>query len=340
MSTARSFLRPLSARLLLAPLGALLLLSPLAAPARAQRATRDLRGSGGVQVNVKSFDQRDAITGAEVSLVAAGRGEATVSGFTDSSGRIAFVGVGGAYELIVKKEGYETQRENIVIASAGRENFIVTLRRSKEGASPRASTVSARKAAVPEAAREAYDAGVASLQNDPAKSVEHFRRAINEFPEYAEAYMMLGYAELRRGEKGDAVAALSKAVELDPGLAQAHLLLGKIYLDDRKPKEAEKPLRQSVGLDPQSSEAHLRLAHCLYVLGKPDEALRLARRSLELPGASPLTHLLISDIHLSRDEKKEALQALEKFEKADPQSPFMPRVRERIERLRAEAANR
>ena len=270
--------------------------------------------------------------------MAAGKAESVLSGFTDASGRISFTGVDpGAYEIVVRKEGYEPTRERVITGDLGRETFFILLRRSGEAAAGRASTVPANKAAVPEAARKAYDEGVASLQADPAKSVEHFRRAIQEFPKFAEAYMMLGYAELRRGEKGEAIAALSKAVELNPELAQAQLLLGKTYLDDKKPQEAEKPLRQSVRLDPKSSEAHLRLAHCLHLLKKPDEALRHARRALELPNASTLTHLLIAEIHESRNEKKEALEALEKFEKADPQNPLMPRVRQKME-SRAPAA--
>jgi tetratricopeptide (TPR) repeat protein len=252
----------------------------------------------------------------------------------------------GAYEIVVRKDGYETARENILITAgiggggAGRENFFISMRRSSEAGVGPASTVSARKAAVPEPARKAYEEGVASLKDDPAKSAEHFRRAIKEFPDYADAYMMLGYAEFRRGAKKEAVEALSKAVELDPKLARAHLLLGQIYLDDKKAAEAEKPLRQSVSLDPQSSEAHLRLAHCLYTLNNLDEALRHARHAAELPNASPLAHLLLADIYVNRKEKKEALKELEKFEKADPQSTLMPRVRQMIERLRAEGGGR
>jgi tetratricopeptide (TPR) repeat protein len=321
----------------LAPLALILLLAP---EALSQRVTHDLRGPGGIQVSVRSADQRDAINGADVSLVAAGRAESVLSGFTDASGRISFTGVNpGAYEIVVRKEGYEASRERAIVGGMGRETFFIVLHRSGAAAVGRASTVAARPA-VPEAARKAYDEGVASLQADPAKSVEHFRRAIKEFPEFAEAYTMLGYAELRRGEKAEAVAALSKAVELNPELAQAQLLLGKIYLDDNKPQEAEKPLRQSVKLDPKSSEAHLRLAHCLHLLKKPDEALSHARRALELPNASPLTHLLIAEIHESRNERKEALEALEKFVKADPQNPLMPRVRQKMEGLRAGGEDR
>lgn len=327
MHMPRLFPRPALAFVM--PLVLLLLVAPEALP---QRVTHDLRGPGGIQIRVRSADQRDDINGADVSLVAAGKAESVLSGFTDASGRISFTGVNpGAYEVVVRKEGYETTRERILTGALGRETFFITLRRSEVAGPGRASTVPA----VPEAARKAYDEGVASLQADPAKSVEHFRRAIKEFPKYAEAYMMLGYAELRRGEKGEAIAALSKAVELNPELAQAQLLLGKIYLDDKKPQEAEKPLRQSVKLDPKSSEAHLRLAHCLHLLKKPDEALSYARRALELPNASPLTHLLIAEIHESRNERKEALEALEKFVKADPQNPLMPRVRQKIDSLRA-----
>jgi Tfp pilus assembly protein PilF len=337
MQMPRPLCRP-AVRAFVAPLALVLLLAPAA---YSQRPSQQSAGPGGVQIRVRSSDEKDAISGADVTVLAAGRGETVVSGFTDGSGRIMFDSLPrGAYEIVVRKDGYETAHENVLIVSTGRENFFIQMSRSSEAGAGPASTVSARKAVVPEPARKAYEEGVASLKDDPAKSAEHFRRAIKEFPDYADAYMMLGYAQYRSGAKKEAVEALSKAVELDPKLARAHLLLGQIYLDDKKAAEAEKPLRESVSLDPQSSEAHLRLAHCLYSLNKLDEALRHARRAVELPNASPLAHLLLADIYVNRKENKEALRELEKFEKADPQSTLMPRVRQMIERLRAEGGGR
>jgi Tfp pilus assembly protein PilF len=292
--------------------------------------------SGSVSIRVRNNDSPEAIGQAEVTLVLQGRLESSLSGYTDSSGRVTLTEVrSGAYDIVVKKDGYETSHERVFISGSTRENFFVQLKRKADTvAASRTGTISARLAGVPAHARKMYDDGVAALKEDPSRSIELFQQAIKEHPQFPDAYMMKGYAHLLKGEKVEGIAALSEAVRLDPKFGAAYLLLGKAYLDERKVIEAEQPLRDSVGYDPQSWEAHFQLARCLYNSNKTDEAFQHARRALELPGASPLTRLLLVDLYMTRNQTKDALKELEAFTKADPQSPLIPRVKKMIDKLR------
>src|SRR5215212_5629786 len=88
-----------AARAFVAPLALVLLLAPAAYP---QRPSQQSTGPGGVQIRVRSSDEKDAISAADVTVLAAGRGESVVSGFTDGSGRFMIDTLPrGAYEIVV-----------------------------------------------------------------------------------------------------------------------------------------------------------------------------------------------------------------------------------------------
>jgi tetratricopeptide (TPR) repeat protein len=294
--------------------------------------------AGTVNVRVTGEGREELIDQAEVRLLNFAAVAPTARAYTDGGGRVTFAGVRrGRYYVEVEKAGYETARESVDVAPGSSEFVAVQLRRradSRAGGEAKPGTVSA--AAVPAAARKAYEDGLAALKTDPAKAVEHFKRAVAEFPAYAEAHAFLGLAHMRRGETADAKSTLSKAIELDPKLPVARTLLGKLLLEERKFDEAEKMLTEGVALDPAAWDAHYELARCYFNTGRLDKALAEAERAHDAQGAPSSTHLLLVDIYLRRRDRPRALRELKEFAKADPQSPFMPRVREMIERLRAE----
>ncbi len=304
------------------------------APSQSSYAQRDPTAV----VNVQVADSNEGgIFQAEVRLFVFGQGNPEFRNYTDGSGRVTFNGVRrGSYYLEVVKAGYESTRENVDVNPGAVESFSVRLRQLADtgarGGRPGAVTV--RGLSVPAEARKEFEQGEAKLRDDPAQSIQHFRNAIKKFPGYAEAYAMLGLAYMRNRENDDAIAALNKAIELDSKLAIARTLLGKIYLEEKKFADAEKSLLESIRLDSSSWNSHYELARCYFNLGKMDQALSYARRARDLPGAASTTHLLLVDIYLRKPDERSALKELEEFAKADPQSPFMPRVQRMIDKLR------
>jgi len=65
-----------------------------------------------------------------------------------------------------------------------------------------------------------------------------FKNAIQIDPKFADAYHMLGMAELKEGNLRQAYAGFSKAAELAPGLLDAQLQLGRIFLVSKHPEKA------------------------------------------------------------------------------------------------------
>jgi tetratricopeptide (TPR) repeat protein len=98
-------------------------------------------------------------------------------------------------------------------------------------------------------ARELYQAG----RDDEALPELH--RVVMIEPTNAEAYLMSGRINLRRGDQEAAIAALKTAIFWDPKLIDAHILLGKIFLERGDRGEATKFATSAIGLDPNNQEA-------------------------------------------------------------------------------------
>src|ERR1700730_12180051 len=98
-------------------------------------------------------------------------------------------------------------------------------------------------------ARELYQAG----RDDEALPELH--RVVMIEPTNAEAYLMSGRINLRRGDQAAAIAALKTAIFWDPRLIDAHILLGKIFLERGDRGEATKFATSAMSIDPNNQEA-------------------------------------------------------------------------------------
>jgi tetratricopeptide (TPR) repeat protein len=98
-------------------------------------------------------------------------------------------------------------------------------------------------------ARELYQAG----RDDEALPELH--RVVMIEPTNAEAYLMSGRINLRRGDQEAAIAALKTAIFWDPKLIDAHILLGKIFLERGDRGEATKYAIRAMNIDPNNQEA-------------------------------------------------------------------------------------
>lgn len=295
--------------------------------------------SGAVSVRVSEADNDEPIFQADVRLYTFGHGSFSYQAYSDGGGRTTFSTVErGQYYLEVRKAGYEVFRESIEVSPGGVVDEIVQLRRfvgpSTPGTGGRA--VSAASLSIPAAALQEFEAGNSSIARDPSGSIAHFRKAVEIYPKYAEAHVMMALAYLKLSQREDAKKAIGKSIEGDPNFSKAYTLRGRLLLEDRELGMAEAALKESLRLDPQAWDAHFELARCYYNMGKMKEALEQARQARDMPESNPVTHLLLADIYLKLDQKKEAIHELEAFAKAEPASPMLPRVQQKIATLRAQ----
>jgi tetratricopeptide (TPR) repeat protein len=97
--------------------------------------------------------------------------------------------------------------------------------------------------------RELYQAG----RDDEALPELH--RVVMIEPTNAEAYLLSGRINLRRGDQEAAIAALKTAIFWDPKMIDAHILLGRIFLERGDRAEATKFATSAITIDPENQEA-------------------------------------------------------------------------------------
>jgi tetratricopeptide (TPR) repeat protein len=98
-------------------------------------------------------------------------------------------------------------------------------------------------------ARDLYQAG----RDDEALPELH--RVVMIEPTNAEAYLLSGRINQRRGDQEAAIAALKTAIFWDPKLIDAHILLGRIFLERGDRGEATKFASSAMTIDANNQEA-------------------------------------------------------------------------------------
>lgn len=98
-------------------------------------------------------------------------------------------------------------------------------------------------------ARELYMAG----RDDDA--LPELRRVLTIEPMSAEAYLLIGRINQRRGELESAISALRTAIFWDAKLIDAHILLGRIFIERGDRAQAMSHAKSAIQIDPNNAEA-------------------------------------------------------------------------------------
>ncbi len=196
---------------------------------------------------------------------------------------------------------------------------------------PRRNIVNARVAAITPEARKEFDAGYAAIKdNNFEGAIPHLEKAVELYPKYAEAYQLLGVAQLQTNRGQQAESSLIKAIEIDDKMIRAQYLLGVLYAKTGRANLADKPLTRFAELDPQNPDAHFELAKVSFALNKFPEAEEHARRSIELKESNAGVYIVLGYALLRQKKSDDAKQALQQFLKKDPNSPMATDIKKLI----------
>jgi tetratricopeptide (TPR) repeat protein len=120
-----------------------------------------------------------------------------------------------------------------------------------------------------------------------ANMMESLHIVIQEFPDYAEAYNMLGWARLTGGGANAAIEAMKQAVELNPRNEDYRLRLARAYLSAKKFDEAKATLeRLKQSQNPQIVETSKKILIDLPFLekyGVPPVEETSAQKTTDIP---------------------------------------------------------
>ncbi|MFQ5738834.1 MAG: tetratricopeptide repeat protein [Acidobacteriota bacterium] len=243
----------------------------------------------------------------------------------------------GDYELVVEAEGYQTHRENLSFSFPDRTkvHLNIYLReaspRDEEGVSPQAL--------------KWYDQGVkAAAKGKSKKAIQLYRKAVDREPEFLPGLHNLGAEYVKIGDFRKSVEVLEKAVRLKTSNGGTYHVLGLAYYHLKEWSQAARDFQIAIEKqDAQTSGAsHFYLGHALLQLKQPREAAEHLLRSLQIEEKSfSRAHLSLAFIYLDySNQPQKALGHLEAFLKLNPKDERAPRIRQKIEQLKARSGPR
>lgn len=313
-------------------------LSAAAQPALAQRCEQNTR-SVDFSVHVTDTDREEPVDQVRIDLIRQ-PDELVDTQFTDTRGDAAFTCVlPMAYVLRASKDAYEAREVQIDFRRYEKNAQVQLQLRPASNGRSRADgkAVSARTLAIPERAREEFQAGIEFLnqRKDPKGAGDHFQKAIAAYPDYYEAYFLLGMAELQLKQPDDARAALAQAIKLNPKFLEPYYPLATLLIAEKQYGEGERLLHQAQELDPNGWQWPFELARCLAYQQKWEQAVSYGQAALKIPDAPAKVHILMADLYEDTGNPAKAIEELEQFEKLDPNSPLMPRVQAALSQLKS-----
>jgi Tfp pilus assembly protein PilF len=246
------------------------------------------------------------------------------------------------YRLRVVSSDYEEAMVYNVVPAQGDRIVTIALKSKGDSNNPQmkaasGSMVSLGRLRVPQKAAKQLDHGNEALQkNDLAKAGESFRKAIELYPGYDQAYNNLGVVLMQQGDVEGARRNWQKAVALNEHFARAYANLGRLALQEKKYADADSFLRNSLQNDPENPEALFSAAEAEAVIGHFDDAAARVRLLHTLPHEKyALAHYVAAQALQLQNKAAAAIVEYKLFLKEAPDSPQAAHARQAMTTLAA-----
>jgi TolB-like protein/Flp pilus assembly protein TadD len=145
-------------------------------------------------------------------------------------------------------------------------------------------------------------------RSDHETAVAALKRALDRYPDYAQARSLLGFCLVFAAHMGwsDREQGLSagrqhalRAVALDDRDPWAHIALGYWAMMERRTEESIAAFRGALNLNPNSAAGHCYLSHILAFAGRDHEAIEHAETAIRLSPLDPEMALFLGPISVA-----------------------------------------
>jgi serine/threonine protein kinase/tetratricopeptide (TPR) repeat protein len=168
------------------------------------------------------------------------------------------------------------------------------------------------------------------------EATEELHRALDLDPLALAIKTSLGMKCYFAGQYDDAERELSRTIELDEGFGMAHFFLGATYTEQARYAEAFRELETAIRLSGRSPEHLAALGYLQGVSGHTDDGRRVLDELRRLADERYVSPARIAQVHVSLDERTEALDRLEEAHGGRAADLAWLGVRPVFARLRAE----
>jgi len=191
-------------------------------------------------------------------------------------------------------------------------------------------------ARVPTTAAKEFESGRAALRQKKLKEgIDHLRKAVEQYPGYFEAHLLLGTTYMEAREWENAAHSLNRALQLYPDSALALFSLGEVRRQQKQYSDAEAVLLSGLKLDDNSWQGHFTLGRVYLARDEFMKAAPHIGRTLQLKPELPEGHLLAGNILLRVNQQVRAQAEFEEYLRLAPKGKFASQARELILKIKA-----
>jgi len=166
-----------------------------------------------------------------------------------------------------------------------------------------------------------YNLGIVlSEQGEAEQAIDHYRRAVDLRPDYAEAHYNLGRLLVEQGQLDDAIAHYERAAAINPADAEAQNNLGVTLFGIGRADDAIAHYRKALEIRPHYAEASCNLANALIAKDDFDGAIARYKACLAaIPDQEEAQYNLASAL-LRKGRTDEAIVEYQKVLQKHPES--------------------
>ena len=203
-------------------------------------------------------------------------------------------------------------------------------------------TVSVVRLAVPGKASGEYQKGCGAYKDKRLEQAEqHLRKAIDIYPSYPAAWVVLGQVLDDQHKRDDAKQACSQAIKIDPTYVAPYLCLAEFSATEDDWKQVSSLAEHAMALDPvrnpYSSYYAADAAFHLNDLGTA-ETSALAAVALDPWHHLPQLHLLLAEIYAAKGDPRAEAEQLRDYLKVAPNSGDAAGARNTLAQLESRPA--
>ncbi|HZM10487.1 MAG TPA: tetratricopeptide repeat protein, partial [Candidatus Limnocylindrales bacterium] len=204
--------------------------------------------------------------------------------------------------------------------------------------------VSVASMQVPAKARKEYEKGSEALEKGSLADAEKLlRKAIEEYPKFAEAWLRLGDLEQRRKNMEGATSDFQEAINADPNFALPYLRMAFLSAVASNWEQTHKLTERLLALDPinfplgyyYNAVAEFNLNHLPQA-----ETNALRAESLDKLHSEPRVELLLASIYTAKGAPAAAADHYRAYLKLVPDGPLNERVKADLAKTEAMANSR
>src|SRR4051794_20914729 len=231
---------------------------------------------------------------ARVELRDMSTGQLVTSGYTNSAGVLELPGVQPISYLLEVTQGLSEYREKADMRMGDRTMNVRLPGGDDSGNVDSKSTVSVAQFKVPTKARNEYrKADEALHKGKKEECAQHLAKALDIYPNFAEALTLRGVLNLDQHNPDKAIADIESAIKADPSYGFAYLALGATYNNLSRFDDAIRTLERGISFSPNAWQGYFEMAKARLGKGEFEVALRQLDKAQELVrNAYPSIHLV------------------------------------------------